>query len=141
MFEKINILDLKPFIARAFDGDHELIKWHISGEDLSKCIEHTYKTILETSELLPLTCYKIHDYGYTILIENNKLIYSFGINILHRDAETLKEWFDNIKEILGIFDCILWSKNKRAITHLIKQGMFINEVTDDYTILTYKPCH
>lgn len=122
MLEEITIEELLPFIIKAFEGDTELPKYHISDRDFAW---HTYDQIAKTSEILPLTFYKVCDFGFTVTSPG--LLYSFGINVEYRTPELLKMWFDEIKNILGKFDCALHGKNNRAINHLIKQGMKVKE--------------
>jgi len=141
MLTEISSDKLLPFIDIAFSGDEDLFtQWHINSGTQQECILHTYHTILDTEKLMPITCYHMGEIGYTVIIPDKHLLYSFGINKEHRNKETLKNWFDNIVNILGTFDCILWSKNKRAINHLLKQGMTIKNKIEVYTILTYTSC-
>ena len=120
--EEILITELLPFIQIAFEGDKDLPTYHISDGDYAN---HTYNQIIKTAEILPLKCYKVGDYGFTVL--GPQLLYSFGINVNHRDKKTLENWFISIKEILPTFEVVLHGKNSRAINHLIKQGMEIKE--------------
>lgn len=122
MFEEIPITELLPYIITAFDGDKDLPTYHISDTDYAN---HTYAEILKTAEILPLTCYKVGEYGFTVLAP--KLLYSFGINVNYRDKKTLQDWYEKIKEIMPTFECVLHGKNNRAINHLVKQGMQIKE--------------
>jgi len=121
-FIEIPITELLPYIQTAFDADSELSTYHISDTDYAN---HTYNEILKTAEILPLTCYKVSEYGFTVTSPG--LLYSFGINVNHRDKKTLETWFFNLRNILGSFEVVLHNKNSRAINHLIKQGMDIKE--------------
>ena len=129
MLTPITIDELYVYIKIAFDGDTELPVYHISD---SKFAWHTYEEIIKTAKILPLTYYKVGDFGFTVTSPG--LLYSFGINVAHRDKETLQKWFAEIKDILITFDCALHGKNSRAILHLVKQGMRIKE---HMTILTF----
>lgn len=145
IFEQVDIIDLKPYIEIAFQNDTELFsKWHIIQDVPLACINDTYNRILDTVSYFDITCYKVLLYdviiGYTVICEEHGLLYSFGINKQYRTKEVLKNWFAEIIKILGIFDCILWQKNERAINHLIKQGMTIKNTTHDYIILNYSIC-
>ncbi len=122
MLTEIPITELFPFIQIAFDGDVDLPKYHISDKDFAW---HTYDEICKTAEMMPVRCYKVGDYGFTVTMP--KLLYSFGININHRDKETLENWFSELKNIMPTFDCVLHNKNERGIRHLITQGMTIKE--------------
>lgn len=145
IFERIDITELKPYIEIAFQDDIELFnKWHIVQGESLECIDDTYNRILDTIPYFDIACYKVllDDViiGYTVISIDHGLLYSFGINKKYRTKEILKKWFAEIVKILGIFDCILWQKNQRAINHLIKQGMTIKNTTHDYTILNYNIC-
>jgi len=122
MIEEISITELLPFIQIAFEGDTDLPVYHISDTDYAN---HTYNEICKTAEIMPLTCYRVGDFGFTVLSDG--LLYSFGINVGHRDKKTLKNWFLSIKNILPTFECVLHGKNSRAIKHLIRQGMQVKE--------------
>jgi len=128
MLTQIPVEELLPFILKAFDGDVELPKYHISDKDFAW---HTFDEICKTSEMMPLVCYKVGDFGFTVL--STGLLYSFGINVEYRTPEILKLWFSEILKIMPKFECILHGKNNRAIDHLIKQGMTVKE---NLTLLT-----
>ncbi len=130
MLEEIPLTDLFPYIQIAFDGDSHLHIYHISDSNYAT---HTYHEICKTAEILSLTCYKVGEYGFTVTSPG--LLYSFGINVKHRDKKTLESWFFNLRNILGSFDCCLHAKNSRAINHLVKQGM---EIKDEMIVLTIK---
>ena len=122
MLEEIPLKKLYPFIVKAFEGDGDLGKYHIADRLYAL---HAYREIEKTAKILPLTYYRVGDFGFTVTSPG--LLYSFGININHRDKETLKNWFAEITEILHTFEVVLHSKNQRAINHLVKQGMQIKE--------------
>lgn len=122
MLTEIHLTELLPYIEIAFDCDTELPKYHISQRDYA---QHTYDQICHTATMLDLTCYKVGEFGFTVLAP--MLLYSFGINVKHRDKKTLQGWFCEIKNIMPIFETVLHDKNSRAINHLIRQGMEIKE--------------
>lgn len=128
--EQIELTDLLPYIKIAFEEDTELPVYHISDKDYAW---HTYDQICKTSDILPITCYKVGEIGFTVLSPG--LLYSFGINVNYRDEKTLKDWFYQIKNIMPTFECVLHGKNSRAISHLVKQGM---QVKEQLTVLTIK---
>lgn len=130
MLTEIQITDLLPYIKIAFEGDNDLPDYHISDMDYAL---HTYNEICKTAEILELSCYKVDEIGFTVLAP--ELLYSFGININHRNKENLVNWFGEIKKIMSKFECALHGKNSRAINHLVRQGMNIKEH------LTVLSCH
>lgn len=125
---EITLDELFPYIQIAFDGDNDLYRYHISDSDFA---QHTYDEICKTAAMIPLTYYKVGEYGFTVTSPG--LLYSFGINHQYRTKEFLENWMGEIKNLLITFDCCLHSKNERAIAHLLKQGMKIKEYV---TILT-----
>ena len=129
MMQEIGLDELQGYVEIAFSGDIDLPTYHISNE--ANYAQHTYEQIVKTAEILPLRYYKVGEFGFTVLTDG--LLYSFGINHAHRDKKTLELWFAEIKNILGRFDCVLHSKNSRAINHLVKQGM---KITDYSTVLS-----
>lgn len=142
VLNKIDIFELKKYIGIAFREDKDLFtKWHIVSGTKDDCINDTYDVIVESQNHLNITCYAINQIGYTVLIEDRKILYSFGINIFYRRPGILRAWFTEIINILGSFECYLYPKNKRAINHLLKQGMIISDETEQYTRLIFEICH
>ena len=130
MLTEIPIEELIKYILIAFEGDTELPTYHFAEKDFAW---HTYDTICKTAEMMPLKCYKVGDFGFTVLAPG--LLYSFGINIEYRTPDILKLWFSEILKIMPKFEVVLHGKNSRAINHLIKQGM---EIKESLTVLTIK---
>jgi len=122
MIKEITKEEIFKYVQIAFDGDAELEKYHIADDDYAG---HTYNEICKTAEMMPLKYYKVGECGFTVFAPG--LLYSFGINIKFRDKETLKKWFDEIRNIMPKFECALHGRNSRAIKHLIKQGMEVKE--------------
>lgn len=143
MIELISIPvgEIAPHVRKAFEGDDNLLStYHISPGDLDHCVDDTVRCIYENAEHYKedMVCYKValdgDVIGYTIMLidENNPCeLYSFGINIEHRNAALLQEWIGKVKEKIGkVFFIILWNKNIRAIDFFKK-----NEFKDQSFIL------
>lgn len=126
--EQIELSQLLPYIKTAFHRDYELPDYHIADCDFA---EHTYAEICKTAQILPLTYYKVGEYGFTVTSPG--LLYSFGINVNYRTKEILEQWFLELRELLITFEVCLHNKNTRAINHLLKQGM---KIKDTMIILT-----
>src|SRR6185312_14058480 len=130
--EKIKIEELKDYVKLAFDGDAELlVSLHVSPGDLDHCVDHTMSFISANADFYKddIEFYKVMNdeepIGFTVIIKNEgpNELYSFGINILHREKELLQEWLRKVKELLGIpYAMVLWSKNTRAINFFEKNG-------------------
>ena len=60
--------------------------------------------------------------GYFFYHKN--ILISFGVNVKHRNKQTLKRVFEDIKkEMNGEFETYMWERNERAINWLKKCGM------------------
>jgi hypothetical protein len=102
VFEPIkNNLQLHNAIICAFKGDIELIeKYHIVGVTLNKCVEDTYDKIIDAISQYPMDLYQLvyngDVIGYSIICKAYNFLYSFAINIEHRNAKVVGAWFDNV---------------------------------------------
>lgn len=150
MIEPISIPvgEIAPHVRKAFEGDNDLLStYHISPGDLDHCVSDTLRCIYENADHYKedMVCYKValdgDPIGYTIVLidENNPCeLYSFGINIEHRNAALLQEWIGKVKEKIGkVFFTILWNKNTRAINFFKKNG-FKEETLDSGVDLDLK---
>lgn len=142
-FVEIDRAELQDAIEIAFGGDTGLLeKYHIKQGTLAECVDDTYNKICNAEANFPMEYYKVVldgiKIGYTAMSKKESLLYSFGININYRNKKTLQLWFENVVNILGSFNCYIWTKNERAILHLVKQGMKIKPI--DYVQLTYTQC-
>lgn len=143
---EISIDELNNYINIAFNGDTDLFsKYHIKGGTQEDCVFDTHSTIVEASDLFDTTCYKVllrdEPIGFTVVSKKLRLLYSFGINKEYRKKEILELWFENVVNILGVFNCYLWNINSRGITHLLKQGMTQVDSQPEYVQLKYEKCH
>jgi hypothetical protein len=138
-----NNLQLHNAIICAFKGDIELIeKYHVVGLTLNKCVEDTYDKIIEAIHQYPLEMHQIvHNgevIGYSIICKAYSFLYSFAINIEHRNAKVVGAWFDKVCEQLqNNFTCALWAKNTRAIGFLLRNGLKIHEQKNEEIHLKY----
>lgn len=153
--QEIGIEQLRPLIAVAFSGDHALLEnYHISPGTLDHCADNTFGMILENADFYKgdMQLFRIDKdnaaIGYTVVIKNEKLpneLYSFGINIAHRNRETLKKWLSEVEKILAKqYYIVLWSKNTRAIDFfaknkfsVLRNSKYLNDETK--TLLICQP--
>lgn len=135
--KKISIEKLKEAIEVAFDGDNEIVKLYdpnVEVGNIEDVINDIYNKIFEIKDLC--ICKGVYDsqtlIGYYIY--SSILLISFSLNVKYRTESNLIDFFDIIKKDLGDeFGCRLWSKNKRAIKWLEKNGM---EAVEDYNNIT-----
>lgn len=128
-------------ISLAFQGDKKLFdKYHI----LSPCEEingiyDTFEKIKEAIQRIDCKFFEVRDekkiLGYCVLCDKHKILYSFGINLKERWKYS-RQLFELVTEYFsGEFICILWTKNKRGIDFLKRNGMEIIEKTNITTTL------
>lgn len=124
----------------AFGGDKKLIEqYHLVGKNLDECVNDTYNKILQTSQEIVLEKYAVIDeevvLGYLVVSITHKFLYSFGLAINKRQYFS-DLFFSEISKLLSHnFKCILWTKNSRAIEYLKRNGMRIEEQTEEITTL------
>jgi hypothetical protein len=139
--KKISIEKLKEAIEVAFDGDNEIVKLYdpnVEVRNIKDVVNDIYNKIFEIKDLC--ICKGVYDsqtlIGYYIY--SSILLISFSLNVKYRTESNLIDFFDIIKKDLGDeFGCRLWSKNKRAIKWLEKNGMESIEDCNNITQLVY----
>lgn len=135
----IDMDDFDEYVYNAFIDDTEILEFYDRAANV-KTTEEAIESVLEKIKTVYPDA-KI----FGIEIDGNKegyfvfkdsLLISFGINIKHRNKETLSIFWNEIKERIGNkFNSMLYSHNTRAINFLIKGGMKI--VVDHITVLSY----
>lgn len=125
---EIGIEDLKEYIEVAYEGDDELMeKYHIKENiTFKEAVDITWMIISETNSQVPMKHFGVlcdgEKVGYISVFENN--LYSFGVNVKHRNGEVLKEFWDKItQQISSGFITMLYKNNTRAIKFLKRNGM------------------
>lgn len=136
---EIDIKDFDGYVYNAFVNDNEIIEFYDRAANV-KTVQEAIDNVCEKIKVSYPTA-KI----FGILIEGNKegyfvfkddLLISFGINVKHRNKDTLAIFWGEIQSRLGNnFHALLYSHNARAISFLEKGGMKI--LYDHITILTY----
>ena len=154
VLEKISREELLPLIELAFLGDELLLQYfHISPGALHHCVQHTHSLIdpyydnEDFKDHLQAYALKIIDsktgmtgdaIGYTVVSRVPDAIpqlYSFGININHRNKSTIGQWIQQLTEILGpCYFTQLWDCNTRAI-NFFERNNFITTQKEGYKIL------
>lgn len=144
---KIKPEDIRPYIWLAFQDDEELLtNIHISPGTLDHCVDHTFESIKKEADFYKgdiafyiVSCNGVH-VGFTITINNDPRpneLYSFGINIKHRNKDLLVGWLKAVSELLAYsYYIVLWSKNDRAIQFFKRNGFSVikdNKYLNDET--------
>lgn len=134
---------LHQAIQTAFADDTKLVEdFHIKGGSIENCISDTYDKIIDTTEKYSLEWYEVLDgeliIGFSVICKAYSFLYSFGIHLSYRQHHVLEKWWTLIKNKLGgNFTCALWTKNSRAISFLVKNGMQIYQHNNLQTHLIY----
>lgn len=118
---------IKDFIEIGFRDDPELLStYHISPGTLVHCVDHNYKTVVDSNESAEY--YKVisdgQPIGFTVIMRKPvPLLLSFGINIQYRKKEILQGWLHELSDLFrDPFVVTLWPKNIRAIHFFLKNG-------------------
>lgn len=133
--------ELEAYVMAAFSGDQVLLnKYHIKPGQVTDCTLDTVDRIVDSSEKMRMSCYGFEigtqKIGFVAMAPG--LLYSFGLNINHRDSQTVGQWWKWIEQQLGgIFSSVMNKKNKPAIGFLKKQGMKVIRKNEE-TIHLYK---
>ena len=144
---KIELEELKSYIKVAYEKDEDLLqKYHVAIYDLEDAVDETYRMIEVTDELVLNSGEEMEHFGvelnkekigYLCTFQNN--LYSYGINIDHRNKEILSEFWNKIKSVVGeSFISCLYDNNTRAINWLKKCGMVkVEGISNDWITLLY----
>ena len=123
----------------AFYDDHDLKLYHINpSDDYEEMVLHSYENIGIVRGELGADLYVVYKYeeiiGFTVIALKAGLLYTFGININHRNKYVLSQWLKICQNILfdncGFVNVVLYSKNIRALKFLERNGFktrFINK--------------
>jgi hypothetical protein len=145
--KNVNAEDLLYYIKIAFEGDLELKVYYDNAlrvRNLNNMCSDTYAKIVEYYEVFPsCEAYSVvkddEGIGYMFISKDPNRLISFGLNKEHRNGNNLKMFFKLIsKKLKHDFECILHTKNDRAINWLIKCGMDVDTKRQDITILKFK---
>lgn len=141
-FVNVDIHELEFLVRFCFGGDPELLSTY---QQLDSNFEEMVKRNMNNIKDYPdeLEYFRI-DYdgriaGFSVIDFKKAILFSFGLNIKYRKAEILAEWMSILKERFNdIFYCSLWSRNKRAIYFLQKNGMKVIREKDLITYLIFE---
>jgi hypothetical protein len=148
--KKIDVKDLRQYIDIAFANDCDLLNYYdksagvLSGEAM---VVNTYNKIKDYLAYFHhcfafKICIDGDDAGFIFFTKSPNLLVSFSINKKYRQAEILKDYFESIKDsIADDFMCLLYKENTRAINWLVKCGMEVEFVNEEYTKINYILCH
>ena len=150
-FKEIGIDSLLVYISKAFQGDEKLrTTYHIKFfNHINDSAIDSYNRILElehTSEL-PINYYGIEDngekVGFIVVIMLANVLYSFGLNINHRNDINKAEFINFVEKITkGNTTVYLYEKNTRAIEFL-KRNNFqeVNKLIDNnHSVIQLRSC-
>lgn len=145
IFNKITSKDkILNAIEIGFQNDMDLFqKYHyLNTQDEKTCSFHTFKSVIEFCDTYAGEFFEvlIEDIviGFTVISKPYNILYSFAINIEHRNIDNLATWFEMVSFLLQEnFTCLLYAKNERAIEFLVKNGMYIFQKDEDLVSLNY----
>lgn len=115
----------------AFYDDQDLKIYHINpSDDYEDMVLHSYENIGIVRGELGADLYVVYKdeeiIGFTVIALKAGLLYSFGININHRNKYVLSEWLKICQNILfddcGFINVLLYSKNTRALKFFERNG-------------------
>jgi hypothetical protein len=133
----VNIEELKEYIEIAFSNDTEIVDYFDPKYDLSKWEDASgivYDKICLDYSQCKLTVLEINGNKAGYFVYNDNLLISFGLNIQYRNNEELGRMWNIIRSKVGeFFQCVLFSRNTRAIKWLNRCGM--NNLLESVTIL------
>jgi hypothetical protein len=137
---------MREQIRLAFEGDTDIYKFFdptSTVNDLDEVVENIYEKILESCDVFDNCTFHGFESGYVFYCKDPSLLISFGINVDNRKSPRL--WEEITSQLGGDFQCLLWSRNDRAIKWLQKMGMEIEEYHEheghSITKLKYSICH
>lgn len=140
--KEISTNQLAAYIHEAFKGDWVLIyRFHRVNGSLQDCVRDTWHQIDKVSrEGTTLDYYGIYldnqPIGFTVLGTN--ILLSFGINIQHRTAKIVMEWWDLVVDRLdGNFVTWLFKKNVPVLSFVKRNGMQEIEDNGDFVTLIH----
>ena len=125
--KEVTYNEIKKAITIAFMEDKDIVNLYDPNVDVNYVDDVIVNMQDKLGELGEDTKYKIlyekgDIAGYYIY--NELQLISFSLNVKYRTRKYLRELFNFIKkECQNTFICTLWTKNKRAIRYLIKNGM------------------
>lgn len=115
----------------AFYDDQDLNIYHIKPSDnYEDMVLHSYENIGIVRGELGADLYVVYKdeeiIGFTVIALKAGLLYSFGININHRNKYVLSEWLkicqNKLFDVCGFVNILLSSKNSRALGFFERNG-------------------
>jgi hypothetical protein len=115
----------------AFYDDQDLKIYHIKpSDDYEEMVLHSYENIGIVRGQLGADLYVVYKdeeiIGFTVIAVKAALLYSFGININHRNKYVLSQWLkicqNKLFDACGFVNVLLYSKNTRALGFFERNG-------------------
>lgn len=138
--EKISVKELRHYIMLGFMDDPDLIsKYHISPGTIEHCVDFNFDRIKDAEnnggEFFKISNEGV-EIGFVLAVKNPNMVLSFGINIHHRNKNTLLSWLAAMKKFYEeqTYIVALWPRNIRAIMFFLKNG-FMFSITDEMVML------
>lgn len=146
------------YIEVAFRGDSKLCsEYHISCGTVRSCSADTHNRILDfinttkgvlTYAIIERGVYPFShdkDVGFLVIQKPLGILYSFGLNIAHRNTENKEQLLKFVSDSLnGEVKTYLYDRNKPAINFLLKNGYEVQgevmDKEDKVIILNLKQC-
>jgi hypothetical protein len=124
------ILDqIKDSLNTVFQNDYQGFEKYTDPDDdwkdIPSAVDGIYEKIMDYQKVADCEFVPFED-GYVFYQLSPRRLVSFGIRPSKRTSRGLKELWNHIISCIGTdFDCLLWSKNTRAIRWLQHSGMTI----------------
>lgn len=136
---EINMNEFSEYVYSAFIDDDEIVEFYDRAANVKtpqEAIDNVCDKIKTVYPSALIYGIEIHGNKEGYFVVKDNLLISFGMNIKHRNRETLSNFWDEIRGRIGnSFHAMLYSHNERAISFLRKGGMKI--LYDHITILSY----
>lgn len=142
-FKEISFNELPDLVRIGFGNDEELLsKYQQLNTDFETTVLRNIENIKSSAGLGELHYYRLEiedvPVGFTVVDAENYLLISFGINIKFRTKEVVLDWFNRVIDFFEDgFGCVLWNQNERAIKFLERQGMKVENKSDELTVLMF----
>lgn len=133
--EKITYNELREAILISYNGDSEIFDMYDPLATVKSVEEIADDILRKVNEYGDVKIMGVYVNGKLVgyLVYRDEMLISFAISKKYRKSRVLKNFFSLIKKNMPeSFTCHLWSKNKRAIKWLEKNGM--QKVSDNYLI-------
>lgn len=127
--ERISSEELRMAIRKSYEDDAEMRSIHIlNGASLDEMVDYTWHQNVDDLGKAALKFYKVVADGImightTLLLEPEKILFTFGINIHYRKKEILLSWLKAVDRHLGHkYILTIREGNERALRFFERNG-------------------